>query len=64
MPGPNNPPNEAGKWEPKAIPDVQCGKYCPDEPKKYIDTTQIAKMLGRTNWKRKVWCDECELNIA
>lgn len=47
----NISPPEPEKWQNKAVPDAQCDMQCPDEPEKYIDTTQIAKMLGRTNWK-------------
>lgn len=34
-----------------AVTKPQCENHCQNDPEKYIDTTQIAKILGRTNWK-------------
>ena len=48
---PNNPSNGEEKRKRAAVTDVKPGKQCQGTPEKYIDTTQIAKMLGRTNWK-------------
>lgn len=51
LPGTNNSTLEAEKRHPAAVTNAQCNPLCPDENEKYIDTTQIAKMFGRTNWK-------------
>lgn len=43
--------SEPQKAQHEAVTNSQCYNKCLEKSEKYIDTTQIAKMFGRTNWK-------------